>query len=157
MKCRSYSAAQARYGAIDLAAKRWPGEAKWMAVLDVPDAIGRRWINAATGKPTTRIYANRDMHGPLLEVFRLLRERGLVGELKTFDGCFNIRQVRGYGRVSTHAYGLGIDINAAENPLGGVPRLSAAFVRCWLDAGFDWGGRFKTRRDPMHFSYAWEG
>lgn len=154
-KQRSYSGAVARYGRMHLAPPGWPDELKWMIMVTVPAGFGH-WINSATGQPTRRIYANKDMRAPLLQALANLQERGLAHELRTFDGCHNIRPVRGSDRVSTHAYGLAVDVNAAENALGHPPRLSAEFVRCWTDAGFDWGGRF-SRWDGMHFSYAWEG
>lgn len=156
MKCRSYSSAVARYGRIHLAPPAWPDECKWMRMFRIPDDIAVLWINSATGDPTRRIYCNKDVHEPLNEALNNLRRRGLLHELDTFDGCFNIRRVRGSDLVSTHAYGLAIDLNAKENPLGGHVSLSPEFVKCWTDAGWDWGGRFK-RRDGMHFSYGWEG
>lgn len=155
MKCRSYSAAVERYGRISLAPPGWAGENKWMRTFAVPEWVDR-WINTATGKPVTRIYCNKDVHEPLTWALESLRNMGLLHELKTFDGCFNIRTVRGSDRVSTHAYGLAIDINAFENSLGGHVTFDYAFVSCWTKHGWDWGGTFK-RRDGMHFSYAWEG
>lgn len=155
MKCRSYSAAVERYGRVYLASGAWPDEPKWMRLFSIPEWVDR-WINSATGYPTRRIYCNKDIHEPLRMALDHLRNRDLLHELDTFDGCFNIRPVRGSSQVSTHAYGLAIDLNAKANPLDGHVSLSPAFVACWTDAGWDWGGTFK-RRDGMHFSYAWEG
>ena len=73
-----------------------------------------------------------------------------LNELKTFDGCFNIRKKRGLGSMSLHAWGLAIDVNAAWNGLNVTPVLSAGFVKCFTDAGFEWGGTW-TRKDGMHF------
>jgi len=129
-----------------------------MVLFDVPLDIATAWVNEASGRgmPTRRIYCNLDLVDPLRQALENVRAAGLVSELKTFDGCFNIRAIRNSsGRVSTHAYGLAIDINAAENPLGAEPALTLDFVQCWESAGFDWGGRFQ-RQDGMHFSYAWE-
>ncbi len=158
MKCTTYREAIARYGDVDVPSCTWRGEAQWMVLFDVPQDIASSWINAASGRgmPTRRIYCNQDLVGPLRRALENIRNAGLTAELKTFDGCFDIRLVgRGSGKVSTHAYGLAIDINAAENPQGAPPTLSLELVHCWEDAGFDWGGRFQ-RSDGMHFSYAWE-
>ncbi|MBI4558824.1 MAG: M15 family metallopeptidase [Candidatus Hydrogenedentes bacterium] len=157
MKCTTYEQAVARYGAIDVVARQWPDGGQWMATFDVPDNVERGWVNSFTQKPTTRIYCNKDIHSALAQALQNLKNADLLSELKTYDGCFEIRPVRGRpGRVSTHAYGLALDINASENGLGQPPRLSAPFVKCWTDAGFDWGGDF-ARKDGMHFSFAWEG
>jgi len=144
--------AKKRYGLIT--DNKWADEAKWMVVLQVPDYI--KLINSATGQPSKKIYINKDAHAPLLSAFKKLKDNNLLSELKTFDGCFIIRSVRGTtDQLSTHSYGLAIDLNASENKLGMEPKLSKEFVKCFTDAGWSWGGFFK-RKDGMHFSYAWE-
>lgn len=97
-----------------------------------------------------RIYCNRDLIRPLEQAFRNLITRGFVEELKTWDGCFNIRKKRGLNSMSLHSWAIAIDVNAFENGLGVEPKLSAGFVKCFTDAGFDWGGSWK-RKDGMHF------
>lgn len=100
-----------------------------------------------------RLYCNIDIIGPLQTVFGNLISRGLVGELKTWDGCFNIRKQRGAQSASLHSWGIAIDVNAAWNGLNKEPVLSPGFVACFTDAGFDWGGTWK-RKDGMHFQLA---
>lgn len=152
-KVSSLEEAKARYG--EILDNKWADEGKWMAVMKIPDFFAT-WINTATGKPTTKIYCNKDMVDPLGQVLNNIRDRGLLRELKTFDGCFSIRDVRGIpGQPSCHSYGLAIDINAKENALGKDPVISQELVKCFTDVGFAWGGNFK-RKDGMHFSRAWE-
>lgn len=97
-----------------------------------------------------KIYCNKDMVQPLSIAFKNLIDRGFVSELKTWDGCFNIRKKRGLSSLSLHSWGIAIDVNAFENGLNQTPKLSAGFVKCFTDAGFDWGGTWK-RKDGMHF------
>lgn len=97
-----------------------------------------------------RIYCNKDLVEPLKKAFQELIRTGYVNELKTWDGCFNIRKKRGLSSMSLHSYGIAIDVNAFENGLGQTPKLSAGFVKCFTDNGFDWGGVW-TRKDGMHF------
>jgi len=97
-----------------------------------------------------RIYCNRDMIQPLAQAFQNLISTGHVNELKTWDGCFNIRKKRGLSSMSLHSWGIAIDVNAFENGLNQTPKLSPGFVKCFTDAGFDWGGTWK-RKDGMHF------
>ena len=137
-----------------------PIKEKAMVVYDVPPHL-------EIGVIPKKIYCNKDLRGPLEKALTNLVERGHVSELKTWDGCFNIRPIRGYEQryfaarksgdieaamdlLSTHAWGMAIDVNAAWNRLGSKPTLSDGFVACFTDAGFTWGGTFR-RKDGMHF------
>jgi hypothetical protein len=133
-----------------------------MVLWDVP-------ANLEIGVIPKRIYCNKDMIEPLSKGFDNLITTGHVSELITWDGCFNIRPMRGYEKkfqavwkreglksairyMSLHSYGYAFDVNAFENRLGMKPKLSEAFVQCFKSAGFDWGGDFKGNRiDGMHF------
>lgn len=160
MKCKTREQAIQRYGSIDLEHRLWVGEDRWIKPLAVPEGWFPGWHVLDTDHIVKFIACNVDTHEPMLAALRMVRDKGLGGVLKTFDGCFNIRAVRGSGSLSTHAYGLGFDFNAAGNPLGSTRGDFAAhmdFVNCFVAQGFDWGGAFTGRKDPMHFSYAWEG
>ena len=100
-----------------------------------------------------KIYCNRDMIAPLSKAFENLIQRRRDQELKTWDGCFNIRKKRGLTSMSLHSWGVAVDINAAWNGLGKPSTMSPEFVKCWTDAGFEWGGKW-TRVDAMHFQLA---
>jgi len=114
-----------------------------MIMWDVPVAL-------EIGIIPKRIYCNRDIVAPLTAAFINLIQRGFVKELKTWDGCFNIRKKRGLSSMSLHSWGIAIDVNAFENGLNQKPKLSKGFVKCFTDAGFDWGGNWH-RVDGMHF------
>ena len=119
-------------------------EGQYMVMWDVP-------TNLEIGVIPKRIYCNKAMVGPLSQAFKNLIDRGFVKELKTWDGCFNIRNKRGLNSQSLHSWGIAVDVNAAWNGLNKVPTLSAGFVKCFTDSGFDWGGTWKNRPDGMHF------
>ena len=144
--------AKARYG--EIVGGKWADEVKWCSLLSVPADIAAAWINTASGKPTTHIYCNRDIQTPLLRALSALQDNGVLHELRTFDGCYMVRDVRGEpGHPSTHSYALAIDVCASENKLGQEPKLSAVFVSCFITQGFTWGGTFH-RKDGMHFQCA---
>lgn len=131
-------------------------EAKWCSLLSLPAQIQAVLINSISGGHTNHIYCNKDLQTPILNAFGNLTAANLVNELKTFDGCFMKRDVRGMpGKMSTHSLALAIDLNAKENPLGGPIEFSPDFVKCFTNEGFSWGGTF-SRVDGMHFSFAWE-
>ena len=119
---------------------------KSMIVWDVP-------TNLEIGVIPKRLYCNKDIVAPLTQAFTNLISTGEVSELKTFDGCFNIRKKRGLSSMSLHSWGIAIDVNAAWNQLNMVPTLTPGFVKCFTDAGFEWGGTW-TRKDGMHFQLA---
>jgi hypothetical protein len=119
---------------------------KFMVLWNVPTEL-------EIGVIPKKLYCNKDIIAPLTQAFKNLISRGKVSELKTFDGCFNIRKKRGLNSMSLHSWGIAIDVNAAWNALGAQPTLSPEFVKCFIDAGFDWGGTW-TRKDGMHFQLA---
>ncbi|WP_167597688.1 M15 family metallopeptidase [Leeuwenhoekiella sp. ZYFB001] len=120
-------------------------ERKWLTLWDVPDAINRE-LPVIPNK----IYCNRDLIAPLENAFWNIISNCLQDEVKTWDGCFNVRLVRGGKTWSLHSWAIAIDINAAWNGLGKEPQMSKELVKCFTDAGFDWGGTW-TRKDGMHF------
>lgn len=97
-----------------------------------------------------KLYCNKDLVSPLTQAFKNLISTGCVKELKTWDGCFNIRNKRGLNSPSLHSWAIAVDVNAFENGLNQIPKLSPQFVKCFTDAGFDWGGTWQ-RKDGMHF------
>lgn len=114
-----------------------------MVLWDVPTEI-------ELGVIPKKIYCNKDAVKHLEQAFRNIINRGLINQLKTWDGCFNIRKKRGVQSQSLHSWGIAIDINAAWNQFGKSPTMSKELVQCFTDAGFDWGGTWK-KPDGMHF------
>lgn len=74
------------------------------------------------------------------------------------SGGFNYRNIRGGNRLSQHAFGTAIDINADANPFLGkgqavvtdLPANTADIAKKW---GLEWGGTW-NRPDAMHFEWA---
>lgn len=138
--------ARAKYGE--------PSESnKWLTLWDVPSDL-------EVGVIPKKIYCNKDLVKPLEQAFRNLIQRNKISELKTWDGCFNIRKARGKNFMSLHSWGLAIDCNAQSNPLGltreqikakGLTPFSEEFLQCFRDAGFECGADWKGRPDFMHF------
>ena len=97
-----------------------------------------------------KIFCNNDFKPLLEKALNNVVDRGLAKEMKTWDGCFVIRNKRGLSSLSMHSWGLAVDINAFENQLNQKPNISPQFVKCFTDAGLEWGGNWK-RLDGMHF------
>lgn len=118
-------------------------ELKYMTIWDVPTHL-------ELGVIPKKLYCNKMLIPNLQKAFENIIDRNLINELKTWDGCFNVRRKRGLKSLSLHSWGIAIDINAAWNGLGKEPTMSPELVKCFTDAGFDWGGIW-SRKDGMHF------
>lgn len=102
--------------------------------------------------PVSKIFINRDFMLKLSEAFTELEKEGLHTEIKTFDGCFVVRNTRGTNIPSLHSWGMAIDLNANDERLGQTTtRFSDRFIEI-MTAHVYWGGQFVGRKDPMHFS-----
>jgi hypothetical protein len=101
------------------------------------------------------------VHKKVAEQFKTLfnewEKAGLIHLVKTYDGAYNARLIRGSKTaLSSHAYGIAFDINTKWNGLGVNPPLPGEegtlveLVNIASDCGFYWGGFF-SRKDGMHF------
>ena len=126
----------------------------WSVPADIRSALAHVRFSAlgTTGFPG-KIYMNKQLKIPLEAALRNIITRGFGPEMKTWDGCYIIRNARGLSSWSMHSWGLAIDVNAATNRLGAKPLLSKGFVKSFTDVGFDWGGIW-SRPDGMHFQLA---
>jgi hypothetical protein len=97
-----------------------------------------------------KIFINKDFKPVLKKALENLIDAELNTELKTWDGVFIIRNKRALASLSLHSWAIAVDVNAFENQLNMKPKLSPGFVKCFTDAGMDWGGTWK-RKDGMHF------
>lgn len=132
-------------------------ESEWMIMWNVP-----MWIDTHIPALPNRMYVNKDIVPVLEHTLNNIISLGAYKEIKTYDGLFNIRYIRGSKtKLSIHSWGLAIDLNAANNPLGktkaesialGLNPFSTLFDEVWRDAGWTCGIDFK-RGDGMHFEY----
>lgn len=82
-------------------------------------------------------------------------------QLHVFSGTWNIRNMRGGSSLSTHAFGVAIDIAAPWNALGRKPGYNkhsftdnSLIVKAFKEEGWIWGGDWERRPDGMHFQAA---
>lgn len=83
-------------------------------------------------------------------LFTAMLARGLQGV--DYGGTYGFRMKTTRGdELSTHAWGISIDLNPARCPLACDPALQdPRIVEALDEAGFFWGGLFHGTRDPMH-------
>lgn len=140
-----------KYGDPNLAETQNKYFELWLVSSDILEAFKHVKFSAlgTIGFPK-KIFLNKDFKPVLEKALRNLIERGLTKELKTWDGVFVIRTKRALTSLSLHSWAIAVDVNRAENDLNMIPKLSAEFVKCFVDAGCEWGGTWK-RKDGMHF------
>lgn len=130
-----------RYG--DPRSAGW--EQQWMELWQVNRSFP--WF------PKEKIYIHKDFRPLLHAAFKALEASGCHREIRSFDGCFNIRHVRGgYSVLSIHSWGAAIDLNARDNPIATTGKWSDAFIRTMNRQQIYCGQQWHGRKDPMHFA-----
>ncbi len=126
-------------------------KADYLAYAPLPVPLPLDW-NRATS--VTRTLCHKLMVSVFEDVLQKIVDAGLAAELKTYGGCYAYRPQRGSTKLSTHLWGIAIDLNPFENQLGTAGNMSRGVIDAFNQAGFLWGGDFHSRKDPMHFQFA---
>ncbi len=128
---------------------RW--EADFLARVSLPYPLRLAWDLSRT---ITQMTCHRRMTGIYASVFASVQQRGLRSRVESFGGCFAYRPQRTGSKLSTHSWGIAIDLNPATNLQGSDGDMDPRLVEIFHCAGFEWGGDWKGKaRDPMHFQF----
>lgn len=126
-------------------------EANHFGRVKLPFAIPLSW------KPELNVrnlYCHKKLKKAFLTVFTEVENKGLRNMIKTFGGCFSYRSKRIGEKLSTHSWGIAIDINPESNRMGERGDLDPRVVEIFKRYGFSWGGEWSgSIKDPMHFQY----
>lgn len=130
-------------------------QSKWFELWVVPDHFLKafshvRFTALGTIGFPKKIFINKEFRPLLEKALQNLIDRGCAKELKTWDGVFVIRKKVANSSMSLHSWAIAVDVNAWENGYNKKPKLSKGFVKCFTDAGLDWGGTW-AKPDGMHF------
>jgi hypothetical protein len=109
-----------------------------------------------------RITCHRDAALSILRFFAAVEAAGKLSLVKSFDGCWNPRMVRGGTTLSNHSFGTDFDLNAKWNvrgtrgarqgEYGSVVELYPIAAECNIGSGLGW-----TVPDPMHLGVRQKG
>lgn len=136
--------------------------ANWATVARLGNPADPAWQqqNLATIQPVPG--QSWQVYKPAAQAFEgLLRDLAASGYPLKSSGGFNYRNIRGGDKLSQHAFGTAIDINAASNPRlqpgqAVVTDLPPNIGDLAKKYGLEWGGTWK-RPDAMHFEWTGGG
>lgn len=156
----------------------WPAQSQLRAKFGVPDYGGKfkqhmtqvslpytMWMDDLK---ITKCWMNKSCSDSLVRVLTYVWDENgrdydkiKAQQLHIFSGSWNIRNMRGGHSLSTHAFGLAIDIAAPYNALGKKPGYNkhsftkdSLIVKAFKEEGWVWGGDWERRPDGMHFQAA---
>ncbi|MDQ3538208.1 MAG: M15 family metallopeptidase, partial [Actinomycetota bacterium] len=100
------------------------------------------------------VRCHRTLVPALRGALRELRQRNLTSMIDPagYAGCHNARLTSSGDQVSRHAWGVAIDLNYPDNPVGQASTQDPRLVEVMERWGFTWGGRWLVP-DPAHFEY----
>jgi hypothetical protein len=90
-----------------------------------------------------------------MSAFEEIKRNGLIQYANDYSGIYNRRPIKNRpSHPSTHSWGIAIDLEAADFPLGSKKRINQGVIDAFQKYGFFYGGDFVSRKDPMHFQLA---
>jgi hypothetical protein len=128
--------------------------------IDIPNRWESRHLRTDRVPLLGRVRCHRKIFPQLRRAVRELRREGHGGTIDSYSGCYVPRFISsydGYGigpakRLSRHAWGVALDINAHRNPFGSCCHQAPSLIRTFRKWGFGWGGRWALP-DSMHFEW----
>ena len=126
----------------------------------VPDTTWiNTWIRTRTITQLGPVECNKAILPDLEAAMKEVTADKLGSLIDTADfqyegGCFAPRVARlsDGGSVSAHSWGIAVDINVKNNPLGAKPHQDTRLVAIMSKHGFTWGGHW-LRPDGAHFEW----
>jgi hypothetical protein len=104
-------------------------------------------------KPVTSFRCHKLLKEAFTGVFMDILNLGLTSLVDDYGGVYQRRSIRGATNPSCHTWGIAIDIEPAKYPLHSTARFDQRIVDIFKKHGFEYGGDFQGRKDPMHFQY----
>jgi hypothetical protein len=128
---------------------RW--QAEYMVTIALPFPLVLSWDQS---RSVERMTCHRLLQPVFERCFGELEGAGLQSKLTSFGGCFSFRPQHRGTKLSTHSWGIAIDLDPELNPQGSPGHMDAGIVKIFREAGFKWGGEWQgAQHDPMHFQF----
>lgn len=110
-------------------------------------------MKAGPGGRTVPVQVHKKIADRLKNAFEEISAAGLSDEIKTFDGSYNARKKRGGSTWSVHSWGLAVDLNAGQYPMGTSAASTSPRYK-QIAQIFARNGFYQLGNDPMHFQFA---
>jgi len=128
---------------------RW--EQQQLTLARLPFSIP---FTVAPHPPITRINCHKKLADIFVQVFTEIQKQGLADKIVSYGGCFNFRTKRLSAKISTHSWGIAVDLNPETNQQGTAGNMDSQVIKVFQSFGFKWGGEFSGKsQDPMHFQF----
>jgi hypothetical protein len=126
-------------------------QAEFLTRIALPFPMTISWDHAQN---TSFITCHKTLAAVFGNVFSQIQSNGLQNAITSFGGCFSFRPQRTGTKLSTHAWGIAIDLNPETNQQGTAGNMDPAVIAIFRRVGFKWGGDWTGKfRDPMHFQF----
>jgi hypothetical protein len=126
-------------------------QAEQLRTVSLPFPLALSWDRS---RQVEHITCHKLLQEPFESVFKGLLKSGLQSKVTSFSGCFCFRPQRTGTKLSTHSWGIAIDLNPESNEQGTSGNMDPEVVSVFREAEFTWGGAWLDReRDPMHFQF----
>lgn len=124
----------------------------YLSIAELPFSLPLAWNPSVS---VTRITCHKLLVKTFEQVFQQIQSKGLQDKLTSYGGCFAYRPQRTGTKLSTHAWGIAVDLNPGENEQGTIGNMDPGIVEIFEEAGFRWGGDWLGKvKDPMHMQFA---
>jgi hypothetical protein len=105
-------------------------------------------------KLVTRISCHKKLVKIFASVFREIMQQGREHHLTSYGSCFSFRSKQSSHHLSSHCWGIAIDLNTELDYRGRGTAIHESIVHIFKSHGFEWGGDWSgKRRDPTHFQF----
>jgi hypothetical protein len=129
-------------------------EEEILTTITMPASLPLSWDNS---KLVRNIRCHKKIARFLLQALNDVYSYPVVWEtINDYGGCYNFRlQRKSTNSLSSHCWGIAIDLDVGDNPFGRTPIVHPKLVDIFETNGFVWGGNFKRGRiDGMHFEFS---
>lgn len=124
-------------------------EAKILDAFELPFSV------TFGGARVTHMRAHKLAVPVFKAVFADIKAAGLTELVQEFNGLYAFRtKMTNHVHLSTHVWGIAIDLNASKFPLGSTARQDGRLIDIFVAHGFTYGGDFHGTKDGMHWQLA---